>query len=74
MGHVFRAFSFITDASAKDDSDTDSTAGQIENELENADVGGSSRDIDEVISVTSCKLKGGRVFTLLVLEDETPGG
>ena len=74
MAHAFRAKSFITKASANDDSVANTAAGLVENYLELIDAGGSGVDIDEIISITSCKLKGGRVFTLVVLEDETGGG
>jgi hypothetical protein len=74
MAHLFRAKSFITDASAVDDSTTASMAGLVENYLEAQDAGGDSADIDEIICVTSCKLKGDRVFTLVVLEDQVAGG
>ena len=74
MPHIFRAKSFITDASAEDNSTTSSMAGLVEDYLTANDAGGNTNDIDEVISVTSCKLKGDRVFTLVVIEDQVPGG
>mgnify|MGYP003144161010 CR=1 FL=1 len=74
MAHIFRAKSFIADASADDDSNDSSMAGLVEYYLEAQDAGGSSVDIDEIISVSSCKLSGDRVFTIVVLEDQTAGG
>ena len=74
MAHVFRAKSFITNASATDDSSTSSMAGLVEDYLETQDSGGSSLDIDEIFSISSCKLSGDRVFTIVVLEDQTEGG
>tara|TARA_R110000824_G_scaffold81812_3_gene205477 strand:- start:1953 stop:2195 length:243 start_codon:yes stop_codon:yes gene_type:complete len=79
MAHKFEAKSFITDATALDNTQTDgrgvdSVAKQVEDYLTLNDAGGSGSDIDEVIAVTSCKLKGDRVFTLVVIEDEYSGG
>tara|TARA_Y100001938_G_scaffold144193_1_gene218356 strand:+ start:764 stop:988 length:225 start_codon:yes stop_codon:yes gene_type:complete len=74
MGHVFRAKSFIQDPTANTDSVEGTMAAEVENYLEAADAGGSSTDIDEVISVASCRLKGDRVFTIVVLEDDIAGG
>ena len=79
MAHVFRAKSFIADATALADTETDSrgnigVSGQVENYLETHDSGGGSLNIDEIISISSCKLSGDRVFTIVVLEDQTEGG
>ena len=46
----------------------------VEDYLTAKDAGGGSADIDEVISVSSCGLSGGRVFVIVVIEDETGGG
>ena len=73
MPHIFRVKSFITDASADDDGEESSMAGLVEDYLEVNDAGGTT-DIDEVISATSCKLSGDRIFTLVVIEDQTGGG
>ena len=79
MAHVFRTKSFIADATALDNTQTDSRGNDgisklVEDYLTLTDLGGSPVDIDEVLSVTSCKLKGGRVFVLVVLEDDIAGG
>ena len=79
MAHIFRAKSFITDATALADTETDSrgnkgVSGIIEDYLESSDAGGSGVDIDEIISIASCSLSGDRVFTIVVLEDQTAGG
>ena len=79
MGHVYRAKSFIADANALGDTHTDARGNQgisglVEDYLESQDAGGGSTDIDEVISVASCSLKGDRVFTIVVIEDQTGGG
>jgi hypothetical protein len=78
MAHVFRAKSFIGDSSAKSHGQTDgrgvdSLSKQVEDYLSLHDVGGAT-NIDEVNSVTSCKLNGDRVFVLVVLEDNTGSG
>ena len=79
MGHVFRAKSFIRDATALANGETDGrgTIGisdEVENYLTANDTGGGAVDIDEVISISSCKLKGDKVFTLVVIEDDVAGG
>ena len=74
MPHLFRAKSFIANASADDDSAASSMAGLVENYLEANDTGGIAQDIDEVICTASCKLNGDRIFTLVVIEDQTAGG
>ena len=79
MPHQFRAKTFIGDATALVDTAEDvrgrnPISGQVEDYLESQDIGGSSNDIDEVISVSSCKLSGDRVFTIVVIEDESAGG
>ena len=79
MAHVFRVKSFIADATALDNTQTDrrgnhSLSKQVEDYLTLTDAGGSSSDIDEIIAVSSCKLNGDRVFTIVVLEDEHGGG
>ena len=74
MAHVFRAKSFIQDPTANTDSVEGTMAAEVENYLEAVDAGGSNVDIDEVISVASCRLKGDRVFTIVVLEDDIAGG
>ena len=79
MAHIFRAKSFIGDATALSDTATDSRgnegiSGLVQYYLETNDAGGGSTDIGEVNSVTSCKLNGDRVFVLVVIEDETGSG
>ena len=79
MPHIIRAKSFISDASVKKHNELDirgnvSLAGEIEDYITDADTGGSSVDIDEVLSVSSCRLGGDRIFTIVVLEDQTAGG
>ena len=79
MAHKFRAESFIADATALDNTQTDgrgndSIAKLVEDYLTTNDAGTSGTDIDEVITVTSCNLKGDRVFVLVVIEDEYAGG
>ena len=79
MAHVFRAKSYIRDATALEDGELDvhgniALAGEVENYLELHDAGSGSTQIDEVISITSCKLKGDKVFVLVVLEDNVAGG
>ena len=79
MGHVYRAKSFIADATAVgqdtlDGRGNDSMSKLVADYLDAADAGGGSTDIDEVISVASCRLKGNRIFTIVVIEDQTAGG
>ena len=79
MAHVFRAKSFIADATALDNTQTDSRGNDgisklVEDYLTLVNFGGTPVDIDEVLSVTSCKLKGDRVFVLVTLEDDIAGG
>ena len=79
MAHVFRAATFIAPASAKSNTESDirgndSMSKLVEDYLTAKDAGGGSADIDEVISVSSCGLSGGRVFVFVVIEDETGGG
>ena len=79
MAHIFRAQSFIADATALDNTQTDgrgnnSISKLVEDRLTLWDFGGTSRDIDEILSVTSCKLSGDRVFVLVVIEDQSGGG
>ena len=76
---VFRAKSFIADATALSNTQTDgrgvdSLSKQVEDYLTSQDIGGATVDIDEVLSVTACKLLGDRVFVLTVIEDQTSGG
>ena len=75
MAHVFRAQSFIANATALDNTETDgrgnfSISKLVEDKLSLWNFGGTGNDIDEIISVTSCKLSGDRVFVLVVIEDE----
>ena len=75
MAHVFRAQSFIANATALDNTETDgrgnfSISKLVEDKLSLLNFGGTGNDIDEIISVTSCKLSGDRVFVLVVIEDE----
>ena len=79
MAHVFRAKSFIKNATALADGEKEirgepGISGEAENYLEVQDAGSVSTDIDEVLSITSCKLSGDRVFVLVVIEDEVAGG
>ena len=79
MAHIYKAKSFIADATALDNTQTDSRSNDgisklVEDYLTISDLGGTPTDIDEVLSVTSCKLKGDRVFVLVVLEDDIAGG
>ena len=79
MAHVFRAKSFIADATALDNTETDrrgndSISKLVEDYLTFSDTGGGSSDIDEINAITSCSLNGDRVFVLVVLEDETGSG
>jgi len=74
MAHVFRAKSFITDASANDESVANTAAELVKDYLEAQDSGGAGADIDEIFSISSCKLSGDRVFTIVILEDQTEGG
>ena len=78
MGHVFRADSFIASATALDNLETDGRgnagiAQLVENSLSGHDAGGNTKDIDEVISLASCRLSGDRVFVIYVIEDQTTG-
>lgn len=83
MSHVFRAESFIAPPTAKksdgittvyDGRGNESISELVENYLTENDAGGTGRDIDEVLSVTSCTLSGGRIFVLIVIEDDVPSG
>jgi len=79
MPHIFKAKSFVADASALSDAQTDGrgnkgVSGLLEDYLEAQDTGGVAVDIDEIISISSCKLKGDRVFVLTVIEDQVAGG
>ena len=79
MPHVFRAASFINPPSAKDNTETDgrgndSASKDVEDYLTHNDSASSTQDIDEVISVTSCTLSSGNIFTLVVIEDQIAGG
>ena len=79
MAHKFRAQTFIASATALDNTQTDrrgndSLSKQVEDYLTTQDAGGGSTDIDEIIAVSSCKLNGDRVFTIVVIEDEYGGG
>ena len=77
MGSIIRAKSFIADATALDNTETDgrgnnSMSKLVEDYLTSQDSGGSDVDIHEVLSITSCKLKGDKVFVLAVIEDDLP--
>jgi monomeric isocitrate dehydrogenase len=79
MASTIRAKSFIADATALSHVDNDrrgqsSMSKLVKAYLATHDAGGSGTDIDSVLSVTSCKLKGDRVFVLVVIEDGTGGG
>ena len=79
MSHRFEAQSFIADATALNNTQTDGRGNDgiaklVEDHLTTQDSGGSTTDIDEVIAVTSCKLSGDRVFVLVVIEDDIAGG
>ena len=79
MASTIRAKSFIADATALDNTESDrrgndSMSKLVEDYLSQQDAGGASLDIDEVLSVTSCKLSGDRTFVLVVIEDGTGGG
>tara|TARA_R100000152_G_C6649981_1_gene91886 strand:+ start:302 stop:541 length:240 start_codon:yes stop_codon:yes gene_type:complete len=79
MSSVFRAKTFIAPATALDNDGTDSRgrlgmANLVQNYLSANDVGGSETDIDEVLSVSSCKLSGDKVFTIVVIEDDIGTG
>ena len=75
MAHRFLAQSFIADATALDNTETDargndSLAKLVEDKLTLWDSGGAGEDIDEVLALASCGLSGDRVFVLVVIEDE----
>jgi len=79
MAHVFRAKTFIADATALSSGDTDfrgnkSMSDLVQDYMAANDIGGTSSDIDEILAVSSCSLLGDRVFTIVVMEDETGGG
>ncbi len=79
MANVIRAKSFIADATALTNTQTDGRGNDgisklVEDYLTTQDSGGSSTDIDTIFSVTSCKLSGDKVFVLVVLEDDIAGG
>ena len=79
MAHVFRAKTFIADATALSHSESDSRGNKsmsdlVQDYMAANDVGGSGSDIDEILGVSSCSLSGVRVFTIVVMEDETGGG
>ena len=79
MASTIRAKSFITDAAALNNTETDARGNDsmsklVEDYLSQQDAGASALQIDEVLSVTSCKLKGDKVFVLVVIEDGTGGG
>ena len=79
MAHVFRAKTFIGSGSALNHNETDfrgnkGVSGIVEDYLSSNDSGGTGSDIDEVLAVSSCKLSGSRVFTIVVIEDEEGGG
>ena len=79
MAHIFRTKSFIADASALASGVLDmrgnlGIARLVGTYLDETDAGGASTNIDEVLSVTSCKLNGDRVFVLVVLQDQTGSG
>ena len=77
MAHRFIAKTFIRDAAVGDHTVSHlpgNLPDDVEYYLTAKDSGGASNDIDEVIAVTSCKLKGDRVFVLVVIEDQFTGG
>lgn len=74
MAHVFRAQSYIRDANPATEADNDSIPDDVEKYIEGQDTGGGGSDIDEVICVSSCRLSGDRIFTLIVIEDQVSGG
>ena len=79
MAHVFRAKTFIAPATALNQSQTDGRGNKpmsdlVQDYMAANDVGGTSSDIDEILAVSSCSLSGDRVFTIVVMEDETGGG
>ena len=83
MADKFMAKTFITDATALDNTQTDgrgvnSMAKQVEDYLTSLNSGGASADLSGApgarqISISSCKLKGDRVFTIVVAEDQYSG-
>ena len=79
MAHVFRAKTFIAPATALNQSQTDGRGNKpmsrlVDDYIDSQDIGGAGSDIDEIIAVSSCSLSGDRVFTIVVLEDQTEGG
>ena len=81
MAHVFRAKSFIADATALDNTQTDgrgndSMAKLVEDYLtaQDDDTGSGATDIDQIFSISSCKLSGDRIFVLAVIEDDVASG
>ena len=79
MAHVFRAKTFIAPSTALSSGDTDfrgnkSMSDLVQDYMAENDIGGTSSDIDEILAVSSCSLSGDRVFTIVVMEDETGGG
>ena len=80
MASIYRAKSFIADATALDNTQTDgrgndSIAKLVEDYFTLHDAGASVRvKIDEIFAVTSCRLSGDRIFVLVVLEDGVLSG
>ena len=84
MSDKFRAKTFITDATALTNTQTDSRGNDsmaklVEDYLTTLNSGTTSTDLSgsagaRQISISSCKLKGDRVFTIVVAEDQYSGG
>mgnify|MGYP003111413450 CR=1 FL=1 len=68
MAQRFEARSYVTDANVNDQNDTGSLPATIEAYLP------IDRPNDDVIAITSCKLKGDRIFTLVIMDNDFVSG
>ena len=68
MAQKFDARSYITDANINDQDDAGSLPAAIEAYLP------IDRTNDDVIAITSCKLNGDRIFTLIIMDNDYLSG
>ena len=68
MAQRFDATTFITDANVNSESDNGSLPYEVEQWL---DMGQTN---DDVVAISSCSLSGDRIFTIIIHDNDFPGG
>tara|TARA_R100000008_G_C3530861_1_gene139205 strand:+ start:296 stop:508 length:213 start_codon:yes stop_codon:yes gene_type:complete len=68
MAQRFDAKTFITDANVADQSDSGSLPDSIENYLQ------WGRTNDAIVAISSCKLSGDRIFTIVIHDNDYLSG